>query len=123
VRGADGGWCRSTNDAAMERHTMTTTLEQTKVALHWIDRGWVHSDEHVDSVNPATGEVIGGFALGSPREAQLAIAAANRAFAAAGWRTDRALRARVLNRMAERFEARVSELVDMLALENGKTKP
>jgi betaine-aldehyde dehydrogenase len=66
--------------------------------------------------------VIGGFAMGSPREAQLAIAAANRAFAAAGWRTDRALRARVLNRMAERFEARASELVDMLALENGKTK-
>jgi hypothetical protein len=39
----------------MERHTMTTTLERTKVALHWIDGGWVDSDEHVESVNPATG--------------------------------------------------------------------
>ena len=28
------------------------------VAMHWIDGKWVDSDEHRDSVNPATGVVI-----------------------------------------------------------------
>jgi betaine-aldehyde dehydrogenase len=49
--------------------------------------------------------------------------AAKRAFVTTRWRKDRALRSRVLIRMAERFEARAGELVDMLALQNGKTKP
>jgi betaine-aldehyde dehydrogenase len=34
------------------------------VAMHWIDGKWVDSDEHRDSVNPATGEVIGSYAMG-----------------------------------------------------------
>src|SRR5438128_2020226 len=61
--------------------------------------------------------------MGSAKEAQAAIAAARRAFEAPRWRTDRALRARVLYRLAERFEQRATDLVEMLALENGKTKP
>jgi betaine-aldehyde dehydrogenase len=91
------------------------------VAMHWIDGQWVDSDEHQDSVNPATGEVIGSFAMGGPKEAQAAIDAAKRAFADTAWRTDRMLRARVLNRMADRFEQRTDNLVEILGLENGKT--
>lgn len=94
-----------------------------EVAMHWIDGVWVDSEEHRDSVNPATGESIGSYAMGSEEEAQRAIGAAKRAFSDTGWRTDRALRARVLNRMADRFEARASELVEILGSENGKTKP
>jgi betaine-aldehyde dehydrogenase len=93
------------------------------VALHWIDGAWVDSDQHLESLNPATGEVIGRYAMGTAEEAQMAIDAARRAFVSTGWRADRALRNRVLNRMAERFEERAGELVEMLALENGKTKP
>jgi betaine-aldehyde dehydrogenase len=93
----------------------------TDVAMHWIDGGWIDSDDHQDSVNPATGEVIGSYAMGGPREAWAAIDAAKRAFADPAWRTDRALRARVLNRMADRFEARSGDLVELLGLENGKT--
>ena len=81
----------------------------------------VDSDEHRDSLNPATGEVIGSFAMGGPKEAQAAIDAAKRAFGDLGWRTDRLLRARVLNRMADRFEERADDLVELLGLENGKT--
>ena len=91
------------------------------VAMHWIDGKWVDSDEHRDSVNPATGEVIGSYAMGGPKEAQAAIEAAKRAFADPAWRTDRLLRARVLNRMADRFEERADDLVELLGLENGKT--
>jgi betaine-aldehyde dehydrogenase len=92
------------------------------VARHWIDGKWADSDEHRDSVNPATGEVIGSYAMGGPKEAQAAIEAAKRAFADPAWRTSRLLRARVLNRMADRFEQRADDLVELLGLENGKTQ-
>ena len=100
-----------------------TTNNHTEVALHWIDGAWVDSGEHHDSVNPATGEVIGTYSMGTPDQAHAAIAAAKLAFETSGWRTDRIARSRVLNRMADRFEERTDELVEMLALENGKTKP
>ncbi len=102
----------------MENLVSTTT---TSVAMHWIDAEWVDSDEHRESVNPATGEVIGSYAMGGPKEAQAAIEAAKRAFADPAWRTNRLLRARVLNRMADRFEERADDLVQLLGLENGKT--
>jgi betaine-aldehyde dehydrogenase len=98
-------------------------ISSESVAMHWIDGRWVDSEDHEESVNPATGEVIGTYAMGTAKDAQLAIDAAKRAFFNTGWRTDRALRSRVLIQMAERFERRAGELVDMLALENGKTKP
>ena len=58
---------------------MTTT--QTLVARHWIGGEWADSAEHRESVNPATGEVIGSYAMGDPKEALAAIGAAKRAFA------------------------------------------
>src|SRR6516164_2333500 len=94
---------------------------QRPVAMHWIDGKWADSVEHRDSVDPATGQVIGSYAMGGPGEAQLAIEAAKRAFADPAWRTDRLLRARMLNRMADRFEERADDLVELLGLENGKT--
>jgi len=90
-------------------------------AKHWIDGQWTDSDEHRESVNPATGEVIGSYAMAGPKEAQSAIEAARRAFADPAWRANRLLRAKVLNRMADRFEERADDLVELLGLENGKT--
>jgi betaine-aldehyde dehydrogenase len=98
---------------------MSTT--SVPVATHWIDGQRADSGEHRDSVNPATGEVIGRYAMAGPKEAQAAIEAASRAFADPEWRTNRLLRARVLNRMADRFEERADDLVEVLGLENGKT--
>jgi betaine-aldehyde dehydrogenase len=97
------------------------TTSGKSVAMHWIDGKWADSDEHRDSVNPATGKVIGSYAMGGPKDAQAAIDAAKRAFADRGWRTSRLLRARVLNRMADRFEERTDDLVELLGQENGKT--
>jgi betaine-aldehyde dehydrogenase len=94
---------------------------ETSVAKQWIDGQWTDSEEHRDSVNPATGEIIGSYAMAGPKEAQAAIEAAKRAFADPQWRTNRLLRARVLNRMADRFEERAEDLVVLLGLENGKT--
>ena len=102
-----------------------TAQDVTRVtgpAQHWIAGRWVDSGEHHDSVDPATGEVIGSYAMGGAEEAEHAIQAAKQAFTETRWKTDRALRARVLNRMADNFAARSDELVDVLGAENGKVK-
>jgi betaine-aldehyde dehydrogenase len=91
-------------------------------AKNWIGGEWVDSLTRLQSVNPATGEVIGTYADGSADEANRAIAVARKAFLETPWRGDRRLRARAINEMADRFEARSDELIDMLALENGKVK-
>jgi betaine-aldehyde dehydrogenase len=97
---------------------MTTQLN----ALHWIDGEWVDTPHRLDSINPATGEIIGSYAVASEQTAKDAVAVARRVFLESPWRGDRRLRARVLNRMADRFEARMDDLVSMLSLENGKVR-
>ena len=39
------------------------------IAKHWIDGRWRDSPQHRDSVDPATGEVIGRYAVGGREEA------------------------------------------------------
>lgn len=102
--------------------TARDTMSATEPARHWIDGRWIDSLEHRDSLDPASGEVIGSYAMGGTEEAEQAIAAAKRAFTAPRWKVDRALRARVLNRMADSFEAHLDELVRVLGRENGKIK-
>ncbi|MES2183279.1 MAG: aldehyde dehydrogenase family protein [Pseudomonadota bacterium] len=88
--------------------------------MHWINGRWVDSARHSKSMNPATGEVIGTYADGGAHEAQQAINAAVRALRETDWKNNRELRSRVLNAMADRFEARADELIRMLGTENGK---
>jgi betaine-aldehyde dehydrogenase len=109
--------------AVTERAEDQMSRQTGSVARHWISGDWLDSSEHRRSVNPATGENIGTYAMASTEEAVAAITAAKSAFAMSDWSLDRLLRARVLNDMADRFETRGDELVEMLALENGKTKP
>lgn len=91
-------------------------------ARHWIDGEWVDSASSVQSINPANGEVIGTYSEAGEAEAQRAIAAGLRAFRESDWRGDRRLRARAINEMADRFEARTDDLVRVLCLENGKVE-
>jgi betaine-aldehyde dehydrogenase len=95
---------------------MLTALQ----ARHWIDGEWVDSATRVDSVNPATGETIGTYTEAGAVEAERAIKAARRAFLETDWRGNRRLRAKAINEMADRFEARTHDLVEILCLENGK---
>ncbi|QHK18556.1 aldehyde dehydrogenase family protein [Pseudarthrobacter psychrotolerans] len=89
-------------------------------ALHFIDGGLVGSEREGESLSPATGEVLGTFADADGAEGQHAIDAALKAFHATPWSTDRHLRHKVLNQMADAFEARMEEFVQLLARENGK---
>ena len=91
-------------------------------ARHWIDGEWVDGGERAQSINPANGEPIGTYTEAGETEAQHAIAAALRAFRETDWRMDRRLRARAINEMADRFEARTDDLVKILCLENGKVE-
>jgi acyl-CoA reductase-like NAD-dependent aldehyde dehydrogenase len=93
------------------------------IALHWIDGHWLDSNEHRESINPATGEAIGSYAMGGAKETELAADAALRAFRGTDWKDNRPLRARALNAMAVRFEARAEHLAQMLATEVGKILP
>src|SRR5579863_69508 len=92
------------------------------LARHWIDGTWVDGHEAVQSFNPATGETIGAYTEAGEAEAKRAIAAALRAFRETEWRENRRLRARAINEMADRFEARADDLIKILSLENGKVE-
>jgi betaine-aldehyde dehydrogenase len=109
--------------AILQALTRSNEKKAGEVARHWIGGEWIDSDDHKDSFNPATGEIIGRFADGGRKEAALAVASAKRAFRELDWKDNRTLRARVLNAMADRFEARADDLVHLLAIENGKTIP
>lgn len=96
------------------------TAERTAVALNYINGGWVDTDDHRSSYDPATGKAIGTYAFADRSHTQAAIEAASHSFATTDWRENRQLRARVLNRMADLVEERQSELIELLALNNGK---
>jgi acyl-CoA reductase-like NAD-dependent aldehyde dehydrogenase len=90
------------------------------IAKHWIDGEWVDSDTVSESINPATGEVLGEWYDGGEAEAEAAIAAARRAFDTTQWSRDRSLRHRALSEMADRFDSYADELGRLVTKENGK---
>ena len=90
------------------------------IAQHWIDGECVDSSSVAESINPATGEVLGQWYDGSDVEAASAIAAARRSFDASAWSRDRGLRNQALTELAEHFEAHAEELGTLVTKENGK---
>jgi betaine-aldehyde dehydrogenase len=91
-----------------------------EIAKHWIDGDWIGSDTVSESINPATGKVLGRWADGGEAEARAAIEAARRAFDTSLWSRDRNLRHKALSEMAERFDAHAEELGPLVTKENGK---
>jgi betaine-aldehyde dehydrogenase len=92
-------------------------------AKHWIGGRWRDSARHLDSVDPATGEIIGRYAAGGADEARAAVASALRAFRDTPWKGDRALRSGVLYEIAARLESHASALRHLISLETGKVAP
>ncbi|KAA8889015.1 aldehyde dehydrogenase family protein [Nocardia colli] len=89
-------------------------------ARNYIDGQWTDSTTHTETLNPATGKVLGTFADAGADEARAAIAAARTAFDTTGWARDRNLRAKALFEMADHLQARREEFISLLARENGK---
>jgi betaine-aldehyde dehydrogenase len=65
---------------AMTPAALDDARETTAIARHWIDGNWRDSPRHSDSIDPATGEVIGRYAVAGEDETREATAAALRTF-------------------------------------------
>lgn len=91
-------------------------------ADHWIGGKWVNGADTAATVDPATGAVVGSYALGSADLAGEAVAAARRAFEHTSWAAKPRLRAGVLLHFADAIARRKGELVEALVRENGKLK-
>jgi betaine-aldehyde dehydrogenase len=89
---------------------------------HWIGGEWADAPGVAESIDPASGETIGTFTEATDTMATRAIAVALKSFQDSDWRGNRRLRAKALNEMADRFETRTADLVEILMLENGKVK-
>jgi acyl-CoA reductase-like NAD-dependent aldehyde dehydrogenase len=87
-----------------------------------IDGQLLDTTEHFDSLNPATGTVLGQVPDASPAEATAAIAAARRAFDTTGWATDRDLRVRCLDQLHQALLDHIEELRELTIAEVGATR-
>ncbi|HEY4108121.1 aldehyde dehydrogenase family protein [Puia sp.] len=96
------------------------TADTQSIAKHWIGGEWIDSQKHGISLNPATGGSLGTYADGGDAEAGRAVDAALTAFRQTGWKSDHALRSKVLLAMADRIETRANDLIQILCAENGK---
>src|SRR6266576_3142872 len=94
---------------------MTTTT-----ARQFLNGELVGSRRESSSISPADGSRMGRYADADEEQARHAVASARTAFADTDWSRDRRLRHQVLNGIADAIERRTSELVSLLARENGK---
>jgi betaine-aldehyde dehydrogenase len=89
---------------------------------HWVGGEWVQSGPERESIDPATGQVIGTYCDGGAEVAQLAIDAARAAFRRGGWADDPLARSAALSHLADAFAARLEDVADTLCRENGKMR-
>ncbi len=91
-------------------------------AKHWIGGAWEDSvgGNVAESIDPATGAVLGRFAAGGEAEAASAVAAARESFETTLWPQSPRLRQDVLLEWAARIEADRQALARLLTGENGK---
>lgn len=84
---------------------------------------WVEAVDaaRLESLNPATGEVLGTFPSGGSADVDRAVAAARRALHDPAWTSlTPARRSRLLWRMADLMEQHLDELAELESLDNGK---
>lgn len=87
-----------------------------------IDGRLIDAKEHFDTLNPATGEVLGQAPDASPTDVEDAIAAARRAFDTTAWATDTELRIRCLDQLHQVLLDHVEELRELTIAEVGATR-
>lgn len=87
---------------------------------HYIDGRWVDSSEPrpFDVIDPSTEERIGRIALGGPKDVDLAVAAARRAFESFS-RTSREERLALLRTIVREYQKRYEELSKTISQEMG----
>lgn len=89
----------------------------------FIDNSWTsaESDETIGVINPATEQVLAAIAIASQQDVAKAVLAARKAFQGKEWKNmPPAKREKLLLAVADRLEAEVDTLAEILTLENGK---
>jgi len=97
-----------------------TTYQITK-GMHYINGRFIDGDEEslFDSINPATGKIVGAFPQASQREIETAYESARKAFG--GWRSlSRIQRAEYFLRVARLIENNRDDIAEIISLETGK---
>ncbi|HYK64911.1 MAG TPA: aldehyde dehydrogenase family protein, partial [Patescibacteria group bacterium] len=85
----------------------------------YINGQWVHSDDEIEVVNPATGEVFARVCALTRKHVEQALRAAHEAFSK--WRSMTARdRGTLLHRVADELVRRKLEIARTITLENGK---
>jgi phenylacetaldehyde dehydrogenase len=114
----------STEIARLEPQTpgakrfLASRRKQLFIGNEWVDAA---SGKTLDTVNPATGEVLAQIAAGAAADVERAVASARAAFESPAWRDmTGAQRARLLWRMADLMEASLDELAELETLDQGK---
>jgi betaine-aldehyde dehydrogenase len=93
-----------------------------QVAAHHIAGEWLAGGSHADSLDPATGQPLGRYAPGSRALADQAAGAARAAFDTTAWSASPRQRAQALLEFADRLEARLDTIADLVVAENGKLR-
>jgi len=89
----------------------------------YIDGQWISSssEEVIESINPANGQVIGSIVSATTEDVDLAVASARKAFDHGEWRTiSRKERAKKLRQISALIKEHQAELATLEALDNGK---
>lgn len=89
-------------------------------AQNLIDGAWQDAAAVAESIDPATGAVLGRLPASSRADAEAAIAAARTAFDQPGWAQNPRLRQMVMLRWADAMERKAEALARLLTAENGK---
>ncbi|MBA2947819.1 aldehyde dehydrogenase family protein [Streptomyces himalayensis] len=87
-----------------------------------IDGQLLDAPRRYESLNPATGEVLGQAPDATPADAEAAIAAARRAFDTTTWATDKDFRIRCLDQLYQALNDHKEELRELTIAEVGATR-
>ncbi len=100
------------------RQFLAGRRKQLFINNEWLD---ARDGATLDTVNPATGDVLAQIAAGQAADVDRAVKAARAAFESPAWRDlTGAQRARLLWRMADLMEANLDELSELETLDQGK---
>jgi phenylacetaldehyde dehydrogenase len=110
----------------MKKHELKPNTKSflERVHGHFIDGAWsAEGGDRIEIFNPATGSVIASTAAGGPRDIDIAVTSARRAFAKSNWADMMpSVRGKLLWRIADLIEKNGEQLAELEFLNNGKAR-
>ena len=95
-------------------------IQITQTAPHYIQGEWINEGDTAEVTNPANGECIGHYHMGSESLVARATTAAQAAFEQTDWANNHRRRASILLQFANQMKSMREELIQLITYENGK---